>query len=209
MHIEIWADVVCPWCYLGTRRLEKALEDFPDRDDVQITHRSFQLDPSAARDRTVPTSELLSGRYGMSAEQVEATQRDLERTAAGDGLEYHLVGTLSGNTRDAHRVLHLARERGLSEEANDRFYRAYFTEGRSVFDHESLTDLAVDAGLDRGEVAAVLAGDAYGDAVDAEGHEAQALGATGVPFVVIDRRYGISGAQPVEVFAEALARARG
>ena len=207
MRIEVWADVVCPWCYLGKRRLEHALAGFDHRDEVEIVYRSFQLDPTAPRDRVTPTAELLSGKYGMSAEQVDANQRQLEDLAAAEGLEYHLTGSLSGNTYDAHRVLQLARERGLADPVVERLYRAYFTEGRSVFDAASLLELATDAGLDRDEVGKVLAGSAYADAVDADGAEAQALGATGVPFFVLDRRYGISGAQPVDVFSRALAQA--
>jgi predicted DsbA family dithiol-disulfide isomerase len=207
MRVEVWADVVCPWCYLGKRRLEHALAGFDHRDEVEIVYRSFQLDPTAPRDRVVPTAELLSGKYGMSAEQVDANQRQLEELAAAEGLEYHLTGSLSGSTHDAHRVLQLARERGLAGPVVERLYRAYFTERRSVFDAASLLDLAVEAGLDAGEVSEVLAGSAYADAVAADGAEAQALGATGVPFFVLDRRYGISGAQPTEVFSRALEQA--
>ncbi len=207
MQVEIWSDVVCPWCYLGKRRFEKALAGFAHRDDVSVVHRSFQLDPTAPTDRTESTVEMLSTKYGMSVAQAEQAQRQMEQRAAADGLEYHLDGQHSGNTFDAHRLLHLARERGRQDELAERLFRAHFTERRSVFDAAALTELAVDAGLDADEVAAVLAGTDYADDVEHDIAAARALGVNGVPFFVIDRRYGISGAQPAEVIGQALAQA--
>ena len=207
MKVEIWADVVCPWCYIGKRRFERALEAFPHRDDVEVVHRSFQLDPAAPARRTEPTVERLAHKYGTSVEQARAMMRRVERTAAEEGLEYDLAKTLSGNTFDAHRVLHLAKEKGRQDEVIERFYRAYFTERESVFDHESLVRLAAEAGLDPDEARRVLEEGTYGDAVRADAAEAAALGVQGVPFFVIDRRYGVSGAQPTELFEQALARA--
>jgi predicted DsbA family dithiol-disulfide isomerase len=207
VRVEIWSDVVCPWCYLGKRRFERALESFEHRDEVEVIYRSFQLDPTAPRGHTVPTVELLAGRYGMTPEQAVAAQRQMEQRAAADGLTFRMDGLRSGNTRDAHRLLQLARARALEAELDDRLHRAYFTEGRSVFDADSLASLATEVGLDPAEVADVLAGDDFGDAVDAEQAEARALGATGVPFFVIDRRYGIAGAQPAEAILQTLQRA--
>lgn len=207
MRIEIWSDVVCPWCYLGKRRFERALASFPRREDVEVIYRSFELDPSAARDVTMPTVELLAGKYAMSAKQAGDTQLQMQQRAALDGLDFHLDGLRSGNTRDAHRLLHFARDRDRQAELVERLHRAYFTEQASIFEHPSLTDLAVDVGLDRGEVTNVLAGEAYADAVEADQATARSLGATGVPFFVIDRRYAISGAQPTEAIADALERA--
>jgi predicted DsbA family dithiol-disulfide isomerase len=143
----------------------------------------------------------------MTPEQAEAAQRQMEQRAAQDGLDFRMEALRSGSTRDAHRLLQLARARGRQAELTERLHRAYFTEQASIFDHSSLADFAVDAGLDRGEVVAVLDGDDYGDAVDADEAMARSLGATGVPFFVIDRRYGISGAQPAEVMAQALEQA--
>jgi predicted DsbA family dithiol-disulfide isomerase len=207
MRIEIWSDVVCPWCYLGKRRFERALESFDHRDEVEVVYRSFELDPSAPAGTSTPTVDLLASKYGMTPEQAEAAQRQMEQRAAQDGLDFRMEALRSGSTRDAHRLLQLARARGRQAELTERLHRAYFTEQASIFDHSSLADFAVDAGLDRGEVVAVLDGDDYGDAVDADEAMARSLGATGVPFFVIDRRYGISGAQPAEVMAQALEQA--
>ncbi|MGO8883826.1 MAG: DsbA family oxidoreductase [Streptosporangiaceae bacterium] len=207
MQIEIWSDVVCPWCYLGKRRFERALESFDHRDEVEVVYRSFELDPSAPAGTSTPTVDLLASKYGMTPEQAEAAQRQMEQRAAQDGLDFRMEALRSGSTRDAHRLLQLARARGRQAELTERLHRAYFTEQASIFDHSSLADFAVDAGLDRGEVVAVLDGDDYGDAVDADEAMARSLGATGVPFFVIDRRYGISGAQPAEVMAQALEQA--
>jgi predicted DsbA family dithiol-disulfide isomerase len=207
MIVEIWSDVVCPWCYLGKRRFERALESFDHRDDVDVVYRSFELDPFAPVGVTSATVEVLASKYGMTAIQADNAQRQMEQRAAEDGLDFHLDGLRSGNTRDAHRLLQLAKARGNQAELTERLHRAYFTEQRSIFEHDSLADLAADAGIDRGEVGQVLAGDDYRDDVEADEATARSLGANGVPFFVIDRRYGISGAQPAEAIAQVLYRA--
>lgn len=207
MQVEIWSDVVCPWCYLGKRRFERALEAFEHGAEVEVTYRSFELDPTAPRGVTTPTVQLLASKYGMSPAEAADAQRQMEQRAAADGLTFRMDGLLSGNTRDAHRLLQLARARGRQADLVERLHRAYFTEQDSVFDHQTLTRLATDAGLDPDEASRVLAGDDYGDAVDADEKTARSLGATGVPFFVIDRRYGISGAQSPAIIARALNRA--
>src|SRR5215831_18101302 len=208
MRIDIWSDLVCPWCYIGKRRLEKALADFPGREHVEIVHRSFQLNPSASLGKTSRRRDYLMAKYGWSTAQAEKIDADMERRAAADGLEYHLSPEgLTGNTFDAHRLVHLAREQGRQDAAVERFFRAYFTEQRSLFDHASLSTLATDIGLSRDEVKRVLDGDEYSDAVAADSDEAHALGVTGVPFFVFDGRLGVSGAQSIDVFREVLSRA--
>ncbi|MCI0573357.1 MAG: DsbA family oxidoreductase [Myxococcaceae bacterium] len=207
MRINVWTDVVCPWCYVGKRRFERALAEFPHREQVQVVHHSFQLDPSMPRGKAVEQLGVLKSKYGLSEAQASAMMTNMERTAAAEGLEYHLAGGLVGNTSDAHRLLHLAKERGIQDAVVERFYRAHFTEQRSLFDHESLVQLADEAGLDADEARRVLKDDTYAGAVTADAREAQKLGATGVPFFVIDNRYGVAGAQPTEVFASVLARA--
>jgi predicted DsbA family dithiol-disulfide isomerase len=207
MQVEIWSDPVCPWCYLGKRHFERALESFDHRDEVTVVYRSFELDPSAPPGVTTPTAERLAGKYGMTAVQASEAQRQMEQRAAQEGLEFRMDGLRSGNTRDAHRLLHLAKAHGVQAELAERLHRAYFTEQASIFDHSSLTELAVQAGLDRDDVIRVLASQEYGDAVDTDEAMAQALGANGVPLFVIDRRYGISGAQPPEVIAQVLDQA--
>jgi predicted DsbA family dithiol-disulfide isomerase len=207
MQVEIWSDVVCPWCYLGKRRFERALESFDHRGEVEVVYRSFELDPSAAKGVSTPTVDLLAGKYGMSVVQARDAQRQMERRAADDGLDFRMDGLRSGNTRDAHRLLQLAKARHRQAELAERLHRAYFSEQASIFDHSSLAGLAVEVGLDLDEVLSVLASDEYGDAVDEDEAMARSLGASGVPFFVIDRRYGISGAQPAETIVQALDRA--
>ena len=199
--------MVCPWCYLGKRRFEQALSEFGHSGDVQVVYRSFELDPDAPTGTTTPTVELLADKYGMSPAQASQAQREMEERAAGDGLTFRMEGLRRGNTRDAHRLTQLAKDRGRQAEMVERLHRAYFTEEDSVFDHEALTRLAVEVGLDRDEVAEVLASDAYGDQVDTDEAMARAIGATGVPLFVIDRKYGISGAQPAGTITQVLERA--
>jgi predicted DsbA family dithiol-disulfide isomerase len=207
MQVEIWSDVVCPWCYLGKRRFERALASFAHRDDVHVVYRSFELDPSAVPGLTTSTVEILASKYGMTAQQAHDAQQQMERRAEQDGLSFHMDGLRGGNTRDAHRLLQLAKVRGRQAELTERLHQAYFTDQASIFDHAALADLAADVGLDRAEVMRVLASAEYDDEVQADEETARALGATGVPFFVIDRRYGISGAQPAETIAQVLARA--
>jgi predicted DsbA family dithiol-disulfide isomerase len=206
MQVEIWSDVVCPWCYLGQRRFERALDAFGHRDQVTVVYRSFELNPAAAAGVTTPTVDMLASKYGMSTKQATDAQRQMEQRAAQDGLEFNLADLRSGNTRDAHRLLHLAKAHGLQAELAERLHRAYFTDQGSVFDHSSLSDLAAGVGLDRDEALRVLSGDEYSDAVDADEAMARSLGVTGVPFFAIDRRYGISGAQPAEIITATLDR---
>ncbi|GAA1580020.1 DsbA family oxidoreductase [Actinomadura kijaniata] len=207
MRVEIWSDVICPWCYIGKRRFEKALAAFPQRDRVEVVHRSFQLDPDAPRDETRLTVDMLSAKYGMTPERAAAMEREMERRAAEDGLEYHLDGGRVGNTADAHRLLRLARENGVQDAVVEAFYRAHFTDRRSLFDRDELVAVAVEAGLDGDAARAALESGAYAAEIAAEQREARELGATGVPFFVVDRRYGVAGAQPAEAFAEVLRRA--
>jgi predicted DsbA family dithiol-disulfide isomerase len=207
MEVEIWSDIVCPWCYLGKRHFEQALEEFGHRDDVDVVYRSFELDPSAPAGVTSSTVEHLASKYGMTPQQAEDAQRQMEQRAAEEGLTFRLEGLQRGNTRDAHRLVHLARERGRQDELVERLHRAYFTEQDSVFDHAALARLAAEAGLDPAEVAKVLDSDEYSAEVTADETVAHELGATGVPFFVIDRRYGISGAQPAATIAKALTQA--
>lgn len=207
MKIDIWSDIVCPFCYLGKRRLELALEQFPHRDQVEIAWHSFQLDPTAPTEVTEPASRMLARKYGMPLEQALANQRALEEQAAAVGLEYHLETARTGNTFDIHRVLQLANEQGLGDAAQERFMRAHFTDNEPVNDPEVLVRLAVEVGVDEARVREVLAGAEFADAVLADIDQARAYGARGVPFFVLAERYGVSGAQPVEVFTRALEQA--
>lgn len=211
MRVEIWSDIACPWCYVGKARFEKALDAFPHRDDIEVVHRSFELDPGRAKTDIQPVIRMLTKKYGMSEAQAQAGEENLGTQAAAEGLEYRTRDRDHGNTFDMHRLLHLAKERGRQDELIQLFYKANFAEERSVFgDDERLVELAVAAGLDADEARMVL-GDpaAYADEVRADEREAAELGANGVPFFVLDRKYGVSGAQPAEVFAQALEQAWG
>ncbi len=207
MKVEIWSDVVCPWCYIGKRRFESALGRFAHRDDVEVVWRSFELDPSAPARRTGDSAQRLADKYGMSREQAVASQDRLTQMAAQEGLAFHFENAQSGNTFDAHRMLHLASQRGVQDEVKERLFRAYFSEGEPIGEAETLVRLAAEVGLDSAEAEAVLASDTYTADVRAEEQEARELGINGVPFFVVDRRYGVSGAQPADVLLQVLDRA--
>ncbi len=201
MKIEVWSDVVCPWCYIGKRRLERALREFEHADEVEIAWRSFQLNPDTPPGTAVPTLDYLASRFGPQAKAMTGRVAGL---AAEEGLDVDFDAALTVNTLDAHRLLHLAAEEGIGDAAKERLLHAHFTEGADLSDHETLARLLGEVGLDEDRVRAVLVGTEYTDAVQADIEEARRLGASGVPFFVIDRRYGISGAQPAETFLQAL-----
>ena len=206
MQVEIWSDVVCAWCYIGKRRFEQALASFAGRDDVEVTWRSFELDPEGSRE-PISLTRLLAEKYDIDAVQAAERHTRTTSTAAGVGLELHLDRALSGNTFDAHRVIHFACSRGLQADAQERLFRAYFSEGRPISDRETLAELAGSVGLDATEVRAMLAGDRFADEVREDELTASRFGITGVPFFVLDRRLALSGAQPAEVMLAALEQA--
>ncbi|GAA3615171.1 DsbA family oxidoreductase [Microlunatus ginsengisoli] len=207
MLIEIFSDVVCPWCYIGKRRLERALAEFTHRDGVELLYRSFELDPTTPKDSELSLDEMLAAKYGRSLTEARAMNQRVSDLAAEAGLRFDLARAHPANTFDAHRLLHHALAQGRQAELTEQLLRAYFTEGARLADHRVLADLAAEVGLDRDTAAAVLAGQNYADAVRADLALARSFGATGVPFFVFDRRYGVSGAQDVGVFAQVLERA--
>ena len=207
VRIEVWSDVVCPWCFIGKRRLETALARFPHRDEVEVLWRSYQLDPTVPEGRTHPTLPALAAKYGRSVEEMRGMQQRVEEIAAAEGLDYDLAEGLTGNTLLAHELIHLAAERGLQGAMKERLLHAHFEQRRSVFDVDGLVPLAVEVGLEEDEVRAALADRRYRHAVSQDARTAQALGATGVPFFVVDRRYGAAGAQPAELLLQLLERA--
>lgn len=209
MKIDVWSDIVCPWCYIGKRRLEAALREFPQRDEIELTWRSFELDPSAphSNENTGPYAEHLAAKYRLPLEQADSMIGNVSRIAAEEGLQFRFDRSRRGNTFDAHRLLHLAADGGLQDELKERFDHGTFTEGLSVSDHEALTAAAVEVGLDEAEVRAVMGSDRYADAVLADEERARAYGISGVPFFVIDERYGVAGAQPAEVLLGVIERA--
>ncbi len=206
----MWSDVVCPWCYIGKRRLEKALESFPHAAEVEVVWHSYQLDPGAPTEGAERSSDMLARKYGGGPDAIRQMQDRVEAAAAEEGLLYRLGETLHVNTLDAHRLLHLALEVGGSElqgALKEALLAAYFLEARNVADHAVLTDIATASGLPADRVTAVLTGTEHVDDVHADIAQAQAFGSTGVPFFVIDEKYGVSGAQPAELFGQALAKA--
>jgi predicted DsbA family dithiol-disulfide isomerase len=208
MQIEIWSDVVCPWCYIGKRRLEKALADFPHA--VEVVYRSFQLDPSAPTVPVETVAEALGRKYGGGPEAGRRMVDRVEAVAAEEGLLFRHHQSLRVGTVDAHRLLHLALETGgpeLQGRLKEALLSAYFVETENVADHDTLSRIATGVGLDADRVAGVLGSDEFADAVEADIRQAAAFGATGVPFFVIDRKYGVSGAQPTEVFTQVRERA--
>ncbi len=209
LSIDVWSDIACPWCYVGKRSLEAALAQFPHRDRVDLTWRAFELDPAAPkrRDSNVSPAQRLASKYGMPVEQAKARMDQLIATATGDGLDLKLHDVRSGNTFDAHRLVHLAHAHGKGDAAKERLFKAYMTDGENVGDHEVLLRIAGELGLPETEVREMLAGSAYTDAVRADEAEAQALGIRGVPCFVVDRRLGVSGAQPAENLLEVLTQA--
>jgi predicted DsbA family dithiol-disulfide isomerase len=198
VHVEIWSDIACPWCYVGKRRFEAALARFEHRDEVRVTWRSFELDPSAPREREGDRAARLAEKYGMTLEQARAAERQLTDVAAGEGLDFRFDIARSGLTFDGHRIIQLAAEHDLQDAMKERLLRAYFTEGELVGDHDTLVRLAADVGLPEDEARATVSSDRFTDHVRDDQLTARWLGITAVPTFVVDRALGASGAHPPE-----------
>jgi predicted DsbA family dithiol-disulfide isomerase len=208
VHVEIWSDIACPWCYVGKRRFEAALAAYEHRDEVQVTWRSFELDPTAPREREHDGATHLAEKYGTSRDEALAMQQRMTATAAGDGLEFRFDIARGGNTFDAHRLLHLAAAHGMQAAMKERLMRAYLTEGEPIADHAVLARLAVEVGLPEDEVRDTLATDRFAAEVREDERTAQRIGIQAVPFFVVDRAVGASGAHPPEALLELLRQAR-
>ena len=207
MTVDVWSDVVCPWCAIGKAHLEAALEQFEHGDEVEVVWHSFELDPTAPPVQDVDYVELLARKYGRSRDEAQLGLDRMTRRGAEVGLDLRFERIRRGNSLDAHRLLHLARERGLQHQLTARLFRAYFTDGEAIGDHEALARVAAEVGLDDDEVREVLDGDAYVDRVREDEVMAQSMQVSGVPFFVVDRRYGVAGAQPTEVMLGVLEQA--
>jgi predicted DsbA family dithiol-disulfide isomerase len=207
LMVDVWSDIVCPWCAIGDRRLQLALAAFPHRDEVEVVWHAFELDPSAPPVRAGDHVEHIAGKYGRSVAQTRQMIQRLMDTAAKDGLDLQLFRARAGNTFDGHRLLALAAERGVHGAVKARFFEAYMTEGEPIGDRDVLVRLASEAGLDEAEVRDVLAGDRYADEVREDEATARSIGVTGVPFFVLGGRFAVEGAQPVDVLVQALERA--
>ncbi len=197
MKIEIWSDVICPFCYIGKANLEQALAQIGGEAD--IVHRAFRLSPG---EPVIPTDQMLSRKYGLNPQQVTANLASLETRAAEAGLEFHLSGTLAGDTTDAHRLIALAAGKGKQAEAVEHLYRAYFTDGRNIFDRAVLHEIGAEIGLNTADIDAAFTSSDIDMQIALDQRQAQAIGVRGVPFVVVDGKYAVSGAQPVAAFVQ-------
>jgi predicted DsbA family dithiol-disulfide isomerase len=207
VHVEIWSDIACPWCYIGKRRFEAALAAFEHRDEVRVTWRSFELDPGAPAEREGDRATHLAEKYGISPEDAARMHQQMTEVAAGEGLDFHFEIARDGNMFDAHRLVHLAAAHGVQDALKERLLRAHFTEGQLMADPAVLERLALEAGLPQSEVRDVLGSDRYADEVREDERTAASLGINGVPFFVVDRAFGASGAQSPEVLGDLLRRA--
>jgi predicted DsbA family dithiol-disulfide isomerase len=209
VRIDIWSDVVCPWCYIGKRRIEAALERFPHRDDVELVFHAFQLDPSAPRTAEHSLTEMLSKKYGMPVAQAAEMEARVSAVAAEDGLEFHFEAARPSNTFDAHRLIAWAKTKDRQADMKERLLAAYFTEGKRVGEVDTLVALAAELGLDAEEARTVLTGNAFATEVRADIEQAQRYNIRGVPFFVVDQKFGVSGAQPADALLAAMSRAWG
>jgi predicted DsbA family dithiol-disulfide isomerase len=197
VDVEIWSDIACPWCYIGKRRFEQALARFEHADEVTVTWRSFELDPSAPHERTGDGTTRIAEKYGIAVERAREMEQHVADMAAAEGVQFR-PDRRSGNTFDGHRVIHLAAEHGLQDAMKERLLRAYFTEGRLISDHETLVELAAEVGVAEEEVRETLAGDRLVAEVREDERTAAGFGISGVPTFIVERRIGASGAQPPE-----------
>ncbi|WP_025719311.1 DsbA family oxidoreductase [Paenibacillus sp. 1-18] len=207
MNIEVWSDFMCPFCYIGKRRLEQVLQQFPHRDEVKLTFKSFELNPDAVRDSGKTINEELSAKYGVSLQEAQAMNDRMNENARSAGLEYNIHAMVPTNSLDAHRLTHWAQTQGKMLELSERLFQAVFIEGQHTGDQEVLTTLAAEVGLDQNEAAVILNSDRFTNEVRADEAEGAELGVRGVPFFVFDRKFAVSGAQSDEVFHDALQKA--
>jgi len=207
MKIEIWSDVVCPFCYIGKRKLEKALDKFPLKDQVEIEWKSFQLNPEEKTNPSINTLEHLAQSKGWSMDQTKEITSNVVEMAKEHGLEFDFEKAKVANTKNAHRLIHFEKKQGKGGEMKERLLKAYFSDGENVDDPNTLIKLGAEIGLNESEIKSMLASNQFDDAVDQDIYESRLIGVRGVPFFVLDRKFGISGAQPDEVFEETLEKA--
>lgn len=204
IHIEVWSDFICPFCYIGKRHFEDALSQFRHKDRVTVTWRSFQLDPEMEKKSDQNIYEMLAAKKGQSLEWSKKVHRQVTAQAKAAGLNYDFDHAIPTNTFDAHRISHLAKKFNLQDRAEERLFSAYFTEGKDIGEPDSLQELGIEIGLDPKEVGKVLVGTEFASDVIADQDQARNLGINGVPLFLFNNKYAVSGAQPVEVFSNAL-----
>lgn len=207
MKIEIWSDVVCPFCYIGKRKLEKALAKFPQKEGIEIEWKSFQLNPDQKTNPNISTLEYLAESKGWSLEQAREISSQVAGMAESEGLTFNFENAVVANTKNAHRLIYLAKAAGKGGEMKERLLKAYFTEGLNIDDSETLISLGKEIGLEEESINKLLESNQYEDAVDQDIYESRLIGVKGVPFFVLDRKFGISGAQTDEVFTQTLKKA--
>jgi predicted DsbA family dithiol-disulfide isomerase len=207
MKIEIWSDIMCPFCYIGKRRLESALENFEYKNHVEIVWKSFLLNPDMKTDPSKSTAEYLAETKGWSLEQTHQIINQVTEMARGEGLVYNMQKTVVANAKNAHRLLQLSKTLRKGGEMKERLLKVYFTEGKNIDDFETLVTLAEEVGLNKERVETCLNSNEFAELVDQDIFESRQIGVRGVPFFVLDRKFGISGAQPMEVFKDTLNKA--
>ncbi|MFA9556951.1 DsbA family oxidoreductase [Evansella sp. AB-rgal1] len=204
MKIEVWSDYACPFCYIGKRRLEKAFDQFPNKENIEVEFKAFELDPNASKETSLFIHELISQKYGISLEEATKMNNNIVQQAAMDGLEFNFDSLKPSNTFDAHRLAKFAESKGKAAEITESLLQAYFTEGKNLSDHTTLVELAVQIGIDKEEAIQFLQLETFGTDVRRDEEEARDIGVQGVPFFVFNQKYAISGAQSVEVFLDTL-----
>ncbi|MBI3518624.1 MAG: DsbA family oxidoreductase [Bacteroidetes bacterium] len=207
MKVEIWSDVMCPFCYIGKHKFEKALEQFPHKNNIEVVWKSFQLDPTTVTDPSLNTIEHLAHKKGWSKQQAQETTAHVTNIAKQVGLDFHFDKAVVANSFDAHRLSHLAKKYGKQNELEEKLFRAYFTDGKNTADHATLLQIGKELGIDEKEISDVLHSSAFADDVEMDISEAQHIGVRGVPFFVLDRKYAVSGAQESDTFLGALTKA--
>ncbi|MGN7824519.1 DsbA family oxidoreductase [Chitinophaga sp. 22536] len=209
MKVEIWSDIMCPFCYIGKRKFEAALDKFPEKDKIEVEWKSFQLNPDLKSVSGKSVYDYLAEHKGISRDQSVRMHQQVTQSASEVGLTYNFDKAVVANSFDAHRLIQMAKAQKLGDAAEEKLFIAYFTEGKNIADHEVLTDIGASIGLDRKAVTDMLASGEFAGEVNLDVREAEQLGARGVPFFVLDRKYGVSGAQPSEAFTQALTQAFG
>lgn len=204
MRIEIWSDIMCPFCYIGKKHLDEAIAQLPFKDEVTVEWKSFQLAPDLSQNETIAISTYLEERKGMDASQIKAMNEQLTEMGKTVGITFNMDDALGVNTSNAHRLIHFAQANGLGSEMKERLFKAYFTEGKNVGDTTTLMELAVELGFDASIVEEMLASDEFVFEVASDALDAQDMKVQSVPFFVLDRKYGFAGAQPVSSFVDAL-----
>jgi predicted DsbA family dithiol-disulfide isomerase len=206
MKVEIWSDVMCPFCYIGKRKFETALAQFSDKDDVQLIWKSFQLSPDMKTDPSINIHEFLAKHKGFSLQEAKDVNDHVTELAQQAGLVFNFDRSVVANSFNAHRFAHFAKQHGKQNEAEENLFNAYFTEGKNIDDYPTLIQLGADIGLNTIDLKAALENGSYAEDVKADIYEAQKVGVRGVPFFVFDRKYAVSGAQNVQTFLQTLER---